>query len=180
FLGLCASGALAALAGAVWLIDYGSAPVPSQWVGDLRLPAAAAMAGGMLLGGRGRAMLAAVLLPPTMLLATVWWLNTVPIEIAGIPPQLVVLIALVLIAHLATARALSPKDGACVLAVVAMAVSVAGLLTAGWAARHSAWGAKVRLMATGVGLGGGAVLLLLLRKLTIRQKTAPPDEVDAP
>ena len=71
---LCASGFLAGSAGALWLLDQGSTPIPSAWrvVDDLRVPAAAVLAGGWLLAGKNRSILAVALLPLALLLTTGW------------------------------------------------------------------------------------------------------------
>lgn len=69
---LTACGTLAALGGAFWLLDSRWAPVPLRLIGDLRIPAAAVLAGGALLARPGRELLAGLSLPAAMLIATVW------------------------------------------------------------------------------------------------------------
>lgn len=97
---LCASGALAGLGGAIWLLDYGSAPLPRQVIGDLRVPAAAILAGAMLYRGRQRVMLAMLCLPASLLVATLWQLEVVFRPVAGYPPQVALLIVLTIAVHL--------------------------------------------------------------------------------
>jgi ribose/xylose/arabinose/galactoside ABC-type transport system permease subunit len=69
---LTASGALAGLAGACWLIDRNQAPLPSAVIGDLRAPAAAVLAGAAFFAGRSRTLLVGIALPPALLAATIW------------------------------------------------------------------------------------------------------------
>jgi ribose transport system permease protein len=69
---LAACGMLAALGGAFWLLDSRWAPVPARLIGDLRIPAAALLAGGALLARPGRELLAGLSLPVAMLIVTVW------------------------------------------------------------------------------------------------------------
>ena len=69
---LVVSGALAAAGGAIWLVEHGSAPVPTRLIGDLRIPAAAVLAGAVMLSGPGRTLLTGLLLPVSLLLVTLW------------------------------------------------------------------------------------------------------------
>jgi len=69
---LIASGALSALGGLCWLAKAGHAPAPVWPVGDLRVAAAAVLAGPMLLKRRGGALLAGLLVPVGLLMATIW------------------------------------------------------------------------------------------------------------
>ncbi len=69
---LALSGALCGLAGACWLIDRNQAPLPGGIIGDLRAPAAAVLAGALILSGPGRIPLVGVALPLAMLAATIW------------------------------------------------------------------------------------------------------------
>jgi ribose/xylose/arabinose/galactoside ABC-type transport system permease subunit len=69
---LAASGALAALGGAAWLVEHNSAPVATRLVGDLQVPAAALLAGALLLVGPGRTLLMGLCLPAALLAASVW------------------------------------------------------------------------------------------------------------
>jgi len=69
---LIASGVLSALGGLCWLAKAAHAPAPVWPVGDLRVAAAAVLAGPMLLKRPGGALLAGLLVPLGMLLATIW------------------------------------------------------------------------------------------------------------
>ncbi len=109
---LCASGMLSAAGGALCLMQSPRAPVPdiAHVIGDLRIPAAAVLAGGLALAGFGRALLACVCLPPAMLLTTNWrlewpifWSSACPVEF-----QYVALVAMAVVAHEAGRRAMVP------------------------------------------------------------------------
>jgi hypothetical protein len=69
---LAGSGLVSAASGICWLIDRSSAPVASVPIGELRVPAAAVLAGGLLLAGPRRSVMAALCLLPALLVATVW------------------------------------------------------------------------------------------------------------
>ena len=96
---LCASGALAALSGACWLIDEGIAPVPTRLIDELTIPVAAILAGAVILRGEGRTKLAVICLPPAMLLANVWELMVWPTTFRGYSISLAILGALALLAQ---------------------------------------------------------------------------------
>lgn len=69
---LVLSGMLAAVGGAFWLIESLRAPVPSGIIGDLRIPAAALLAGGAILAGPTRTLLSGALLAPALLMTVLW------------------------------------------------------------------------------------------------------------
>lgn len=69
---LLGSGLLSALGGLCGLARWGQMPLHVHLVGDLRLVAAVVLSGAVVLRGPRRGLLAAILLPPSMLLATVW------------------------------------------------------------------------------------------------------------
>ena len=103
-LALAASGALSAAGGALWLLDYGSAPVLARPVGDLRIAAAAVLAGGLYFSGRGRSLVAGLCLPPALLLAGAWRMGVWDLPWRGYYLQLLLLVAGTLAAHAALAR----------------------------------------------------------------------------
>lgn len=70
--GLVVSSVLAAVGGMVWIVEHSSAPVPTRLIGDLRIPAAAVLAGAVMLVGPGRSLLAGLFLPVSLLLVTIW------------------------------------------------------------------------------------------------------------
>lgn len=92
-LALIAGGALAAAGGVLWLLDNDRATVPTWPVGDLRVAAAAMLAGALLLKGPRRTLLAGMCLPPAFLLATAWRQNGWGLEYEGYSLQLLLLVA---------------------------------------------------------------------------------------
>jgi ribose/xylose/arabinose/galactoside ABC-type transport system permease subunit len=92
-LALIAGGALAAAGGVLWLLDSDRACVPSSPIGDLRVPAAALLAGALLLKGPRRTLLAGMCLPPAFLLTTAWRQNGWGLEYEGYSLQLLLLLA---------------------------------------------------------------------------------------
>lgn len=137
---LIASGFFAGSAGALWLLDQGSTPVPSAWrvVDDLRVPAAAVMAGAWLLSGRRRTLLAVALLPAALLLTTNWQVRVWNLSHGGLCLQNLVLLALLLTIQVSFSAATEsrrlPK-----LAWTAMLFAIFGLaaMTLGGQARSS-------------------------------------------
>ena len=105
FAAMAAAGALSAAAGAFWLVDQGAAPVPTRLIGDLRVPAAALLAGGILWIGRGRTILSGLFLPISVLLVTAWRQEVTALadvqRSSGYALQLLLLICMLLSAHLA-------------------------------------------------------------------------------
>ena len=101
---LSASGALAGLAGACWLIDHSRAPVLTRPVGDLRIPVAAVLAGGAFLAGPGRLLLAGAILPVALLTAGLWRQQVWDLQFKGFSLQLILLAGCAIVAHLAVAR----------------------------------------------------------------------------
>jgi len=100
---LVLSGALAGLSGAIWLMDRSQAPLPLRPMEELRVPAAALLAGAALLGGPGRTLVTGLLLPPALLVATAWRQLLPDLPWLGYHLQLVLLMGMVLVAHLAFA-----------------------------------------------------------------------------
>ena len=92
-LALIAGGALAAAGGVLWLMDNDRASVPSSPIGDLRVPAAAMLAGALLLKGPRRTLLAGMCLPPAFLLTTAWRQSGWGLEYEGYSLQLLLLLA---------------------------------------------------------------------------------------
>jgi hypothetical protein len=129
FAALCTSGAVCGLAGACWLIEHNSAPVLSLPVRDLRVPAAALLAGGAFFAGGGRALLAGLALPVAVMLATAWRVEVWvwDLELHGYQLQSLHLAAMVLLAQLAMARLLSRRRHP-LLALAAVVLAAGGLL----------------------------------------------------
>ncbi len=69
---MIASGVLSALGGLCWVCKSGRIPGGFWLADDLRVPAAVVLAGAVVFRGPRRGLLAGLLLPPSMLLATIW------------------------------------------------------------------------------------------------------------
>lgn len=130
---LCASGLLAAAGGAFWLLEHGCAPVPTRPVDDLRVPAAAILAGGALLSGRTRTLFAAAALPVSLLLATVWRQEVWSLHAHGYALQLVLLVGMTIAAHIAIAR-LGPGRARPGTHLASAAMTISGILLVAGAA----------------------------------------------
>lgn len=89
--GLCVSGMLAGASGACWLIDTGSAAVPTRLIDGLTVPVAVMLAGGLFLPRRRGILPAQILLPPALLLTDVWEQCVWPISLRGYSPSLAAL-----------------------------------------------------------------------------------------
>lgn len=103
-LALCASGALAGLAGAVRLLETSQAFRP-RLVEDLRVPAAALLAGAGILAGRGKTTLACLFVPLGVILANEWMLQAYDWQVGGYHVQMAILIAMILGSHKALSLA---------------------------------------------------------------------------
>jgi FtsH-binding integral membrane protein len=98
FVSLVASGLLSAAGGVIGLIEYGQAPVPCRPVGDLVIPAAALLAGGLYLAGPKRTLLVCLLLPASLAVASAWRQDVLSLRsdyLPGFPLQVGVLIVMV-------------------------------------------------------------------------------------
>ena len=98
---LIAGGAVAALGGALWLLENNTAAVPRLPVHDLRIPVAAVLAGGLVLAGRGRSLLTVLYLPVAMLAVTLWYLDGWDLNYRGYALQMLPLLATVTATSLA-------------------------------------------------------------------------------
>jgi ribose/xylose/arabinose/galactoside ABC-type transport system permease subunit len=142
FAALAASGLLAGLGGALWLIDNSRAPLPTRLIDDLRIPAAAILAGGLFLGRKGRELLAGMSLPAAVLLATIWqqkaWVMTSPG--LGLTPQLLVLMAMTIAVHLAFGQYVEARGSGRRVPTLSVLLTVAGIaLVAGAANFRAFW-----------------------------------------
>ncbi len=123
---LCASGGLSGLAGAIWLIDHQSSPVPTWPIGDLRIPAAALLAGAAFLSGRGRSILVTLCMPATILAATIWWLEVLHPRPAWL--QLLVLMGMTVTTHWAIVQAAAARRAANRSAVSGAMLAAGGMV----------------------------------------------------
>ena len=151
---MCASGALAAAGGAFWLLDHGAAPIPTRPVGDLRVPAAAILAGALFFTGQGRALLAGLCLPAAMLLTTIWRQGVCNLHVHGYAVQVILLAGMTFVVHRGMARSVSPRRPGRPVAGAGTALAVAGLLVLAGSAAAEGYAAR-RLLH----MAGGAVWL---------------------
>ncbi len=166
FVSLAVSGALSSLAGAVWLIEHDASPIPQNILGDLRIPAAAILAGGLFLIGRGRILVILLCLPATVLAATIWRL-----EILHLPWQghLLVLMVMTLSIHVTLAFIARhcfdrlPSSPSILRSVSALSLSVGALLLLACSSGFER--CTVRRWSVGIALGAWVMGLLLLAVL---------------
>jgi len=168
---LCASGALAATGGACWLMNHSTTPVPISPIGDLRVPAAAILAGGLFLTGRNRALLAGILLPAALLMVTIWrhyW----PVQMGGISWQTAALIVMVLAAHAAMGRLASTPSRRPLTAVASVVLTAAGLLVVAAAGLRAEYVLRDAFRAAGAGLWFAGALLFAWLVVSDKSRTA--------
>ena len=172
FAALCASGALSAAGGVLWVLDHGSAPVLSRPVEDLRIVSAAILAGAVFFGGRGRSLLAGLCLPGAMLLATFWRQRVWNYQFEGYCVQLLLLTGMVLVAHAAMAQVLAGRYVRKPLAIPSALCAAAGVVALAFAANLTGHAGRTRLYALALAIWlVGAVLLIASRILAERVKT---------
>ncbi len=172
---LLASGALSGLAGACWLIDRASTPMPVRPIGDLRIPAAAILAGGALLGGRGRTMLAGIFLLAALLLTTIWRQEVCIFQAWGFQLQLALLIGMCAGVHAAFAEATTPAAHRPRAAAAAAFMTAAGMVSLAAAAGVETPSGRTAWHIIGLGLWTVGVILLLVA----RRAPARPRPTDA-
>jgi len=187
---LAGSGALAGAGGALWLAEHGSAPVPTRLISDLRIPAAAVVAGGAFLGGPGRALLAGVYLPVAMLAVTIWRQQIGGYHAGGYDLHVLALAVMTLVAHPAAYGALMSRRCRRSASIAAGALTVGGIIAlavsaeAGMLQRATGltWGQfsrptlRTALSAIGIAAwAAGAALWLIARLRPGRQADTPPE-----
>ena len=158
---LVAGGALAAAAGSLILMGRCEYVSDAYLLGDLRPLAAVALAGGWLWRRREMMLLGAVLLPPAMLVATIWR-QTVPPPTAALHASsvapMVTLTVMVLALHW-MARGRERGGGS----VVAVALGLSGVVVTAMSA-HVPFGlAENALVWAGAGLCLAAVTWVAVR-----------------
>ncbi len=163
---LTTSSVLSALGGMCWLIRNGWSPAPGHLFGDLRVAAAVALAGAVLVRTRGGRLVAGLLLVPGMLLATAWrqCVNFVP----GWPAEMNVLLltVMVLAAQWVVLRSFEARWR--VLSVVSLAAPV-GIVVAAVSAWERWPAARSPLQWTGLALWaapavGGLIAIVVRRR----------------
>ncbi len=161
---MSASGLLAAAGGACWLIEHSQAPAATRPVGDLRVPAAALLAGGLYHAGRTRTLLTAAALPVALLIATAWRQEVWNLQVEGYALQLAVLAGMVVVTHLALAAAAGGTRKPRGAFIAAAALTAGGLVVLAASARGATPETKYALRLAGVTVWAvGAVALVVGR-----------------
>ena len=126
---MAASGLLAGLGGALWLLDNNQAPAPTRLIDDLRVPAAAVLAGGLFLGRKGRELLAGMSLPAAMLIVTIFRQKAWHLPAPGfaLEVQMLVMISMTIAVHLSFGRWVAARDTGRKMPVAAVLLTVSGL-----------------------------------------------------
>lgn len=155
-LALLVSGGLAGLAGSVWLLDQGYAPVPRRPIDGLAIPTVAILAGGVLLVGRERTILACICLPVAALLVSLWRQVAPPVPVLGFDGSLVILLVMVVGLNLSVIWAIScHRSDRRIFPWIAAGVMVAALLLAAltfrWELAASWRGMQWAMVVWGVG-----------------------------
>ena len=169
FAAMCASGALSAAGGVCWVIHHGTAPILTRPIGDLRIAAAAILAGGAFLAGRTRTLLAGVFLPVALLVATVWRQEVWDLSAHGYALGVLVLIGMTVVIQIAGGGVGSSRGKGKILFSAVAFLAVAGLLiltAAVWAPNYAV--RKAFHFAGVLVWLAGALGLLVLRLMRIR------------
>lgn len=163
---LVGSGVLSCLGGLCWLLKSGRTCMPGHIVGDLRVLAAAVLAGAVCLRGRGHSLLSCALVPPAMLVASVWWLFVCPTPTWPVEVNLLALAAMVWAAHWAWRQAARPTGGIRLIWAVLAASGIVSLAATAATEIPDRDVARtfVGLLLWLIGLGGALVEWLKQRK----------------
>ncbi len=164
---LAASGMLAAAGGACFLIDNGWTPVPTRLIDDLRVPAAAILAGTLFLDRKGRQLLCVASLPPALLLSTIWRQKVwyLPAPTVGLELQMLVLVGMAITVHLAFGRYLDARGTGRRLPSASVFLAVGGLATVAAAGNFDRFAARDIFHAAGIAvwLAGTAMVVASIR-----------------
>jgi ribose/xylose/arabinose/galactoside ABC-type transport system permease subunit len=126
---MIAAGALAGLSGATGLLDTSRAFRP-RVIEDLRIPAAALLAGAALLGGPGRTLLVGLLLPLAVLVTGQWAVWVMDYRVGGYLLQTGLLVAMTIGAHAAIAAILRTRGPCRIGSAAGLVLCLAGMVLA--------------------------------------------------
>ncbi len=174
---LIASGALSAWGGVAWLVEHARAPVSYWPVGDVRVVASALLAGGLLFSGKGRTLLSAVWLAPSMLLASIWQLRTTYLYWGGHELHTLALAGMLAVATGAFRRALSAEAGRRI-ARLSMTLTVAALGTYAATSHVTPIGWRRGLGRVALGVTAAGALLLVVAWTRRSRSTADGGSAD--
>ncbi|MFW6065403.1 MAG: ABC transporter permease subunit [Planctomycetota bacterium] len=142
----CVAAAIASAAGICGLIDTSRATVPWMPVGELRIPAAALLAGSAIFAGKRGGTTSVLCLPPALLIATVWLLNTYPLWLGGYYLHVGGLVIMTIGSQALLKRSL---DTPRLLSSICSAAAIFGMLLVALTARTTAPGIEALLTAAG-------------------------------
>jgi len=174
FLALVTSGALAAVAGICWILDTGEMLLASRLVDGLVIPAAAILAGGFFLRGRGRTMLAGICLPVALLIASLWQQLVWPTQVMGYSRQLLLLVAMVVEVQLAFIWCFDNPPQVRRISLAACGLSLVGLLIMPYTTQRAFTQDWVQYT-VGLGIWAIGVILLGVSVLAAKGEQAPDD-----
>jgi ribose/xylose/arabinose/galactoside ABC-type transport system permease subunit len=156
---LVLSGAMSAVAGAIWLTDSGYAPVPRRLIGeDLVIPAAAVLAGAAFFSGRQRTMLVLLCLPVAAWASQQWRLHVAHVTWGPYALHVLLLIVMVVLTHVAY-RAWLLGRAPCMLRLSA-ALQSGGIIALAASSALAPGGARTAVQMASLGCwASGAILL---------------------
>ncbi len=174
--GFVVSGLLCGLAGAIWITKYSAVPVPTMPIGDLRVPAAAILAGGVFLASPGRIFLSVLSLPVALLLATVWRQDVWHVQAGGFELQMLILAGMLAFVQITVGKAADNYSGGGKIfldkfGAASFGATFGGVLVVAAAAHASKPGTARIFHVAGAGLflTGAAAMLLSRAIIAIRQ-----------
>ena len=126
------------------------------------------LAGAVLFTGRSRTLLAGVFLPPAMLLTTIWRNQVLGWQFAGYDLNVLALLAMTLLAHLAIGHSLLRRQSS--LAITAAVLAGGGLVVT--AASAGAREYPIQMMLEWAGLAASSAAAILLVVSVFRPVTA--------
>jgi ribose/xylose/arabinose/galactoside ABC-type transport system permease subunit len=171
---LCGSGVLAAVGGAIWLVDHASTPLPVRFIGDLRIPAAAILAGaGLLCGGR-RDLLVLLCLPAAVVATTIWRLEAASLPLGSYHLQTPVLAGMTIVTHLGIINLSAARKPYVGLSAWSPAMTAGGMFALAFAAGSDSRQTQDSLHAAGIAAWAiGTSLLIVCRLLANRPRASP-------
>lgn len=127
FAAMAASGLLSGIGGVLWLLDNSRAPAPTRLIDDLRIPAAAILAGGLFLGRKGRELLAAISLPAAMLITTIWRQKAWNLPCFGLALQMLVMTGMTIAVHLAFGQYVAARGSDRKMPTISVLLTISGI-----------------------------------------------------
>jgi len=175
---LAASGLVSGLGGALWLLDNNLAPIPTRLIDDLRVPAAAILAGGLFHGRRGRELLTGMSLPAALLITTIWrqkvWYLPAPGQ--GLALQLLLMTGMVIATHLAFGQYIEARGTGRRLPTAAVLLTISGVTLVAAAANFGARGVQDVFHLAGVVVWLAAMPMIVL---SMRHEVRSGAEIEA-